>query len=71
MTRTELLKTLKKYGVESFDALGQKFDPNLHTALFQAPITGKEPGTVFDVQKAGYMIKDRVLRSAHVGVVKE
>ncbi|KAF9284807.1 Mitochondrial matrix cochaperone [Mortierella alpina] len=70
MTRDELLKTMKRYGVESFDPMNEKFDPNLHQANFQVPMPGKEPGTVFDVQKIGFMIKGRVLRPAQVGVVQ-
>ncbi|KAH7057749.1 co-chaperone GrpE [Linnemannia elongata] len=70
MTRDELLKTFKRYGVESFDPMNEKFDPNLHQANFQVPMPGKEPGTVFDVQKIGFMIKGRVLRPAQVGVVQ-
>jgi len=70
MTRDELLKTLKRYGVESFDPINEKFDPNMHQANFQVPMPGKEPGTVFDVQKIGFMLKGRVLRPAQVGVVQ-
>ncbi|KAF9158955.1 Mitochondrial matrix cochaperone [Actinomortierella ambigua] len=70
MTRDELLKTFKRYGVEPYDPINEKFDPNLHQANFQVPIPGKEAGTVFDVQKIGYMIKGRVLRPAQVGVVQ-
>ncbi|KAF9434029.1 Mitochondrial matrix cochaperone [Entomortierella beljakovae] len=70
MTRDELLKTLKRHGVESYDPINEKFDPNLHQANFQVPMPGKEPGTVFDVQKIGFTIKGRVLRPAQVGVVQ-
>ncbi|KAF9207813.1 Mitochondrial matrix cochaperone [Haplosporangium sp. Z 27] len=70
MTRDELLKTLKRHGVESYDPINEKFDPNLHQANFQVPIPGKEPGTVFDVQKIGFTLKGRVLRPAQVGVVQ-
>ncbi|KAI8911567.1 GrpE nucleotide exchange factor [Gorgonomyces haynaldii] len=70
LTRKELLKTFKHFGVEPYDPMGEKFDPNMHTALFQAPMADKEPGTVFHVTKVGYKIKDRVLRSAQVGVVQ-
>ncbi|KAF9119169.1 Mitochondrial matrix cochaperone [Mortierella sp. GBA39] len=70
MTRDELLKTFRRYGVESFDPMNEKFDPNMHQANFQVPMPGKEPGTVFDVQKIGFMIKGRVLRPAQVGVVQ-
>lgn len=71
MTETELLKILKRHGVERYSPEGEVFDPNLHQALFQAPMPDKEAGTVFSVQKAGFMLKDRVLRPAQVGVVAE
>lgn len=71
MTQRQLLQTLFKYHVKPFDPTGDKFDPNRHEALYQAPVPGKEPGTVLDCQKSGYMIKDRVLRAAQVGVVQD
>ncbi|KAI0636753.1 GrpE-domain-containing protein [Trametes polyzona] len=70
-TQRLLLHTLFKHHVKPYDPVGEKFDPNLHEALYQVPIPGKEPGTVFDCQKTGYMIKDRVLRAAQVGVVQD
>lgn len=71
MTHRLLLQTLFKYNVKPFDPTGDKFDPNRHEALYQAPIPGKEPGTIIDTQKIGYTIKDRTLRAAQVGVVAE
>ncbi|KDR81617.1 hypothetical protein GALMADRAFT_89758 [Galerina marginata CBS 339.88] len=71
MTQRLLLQTLFKYHVKPFDPTGDKFDPNHHEALYQAPVPGKEPGTIIDCQKIGYKIKDRVLRAAQVGVVQE
>jgi molecular chaperone GrpE len=71
ITQKQLLQTLFKYGVKPFDPTGDKFDPNRHEALYQAPIPGKEPGTVLECQKTGYTIKDRTLRAAKVGVVAE
>lgn len=71
MTHRLLLSTLFKYHVKAFDPTGEKFDPNRHEALYQAPISGKEPGTVLECQKTGYMIKDRLLRAAQVGVVQD
>lgn len=50
-----------KYG-----AVGDKFDPNLHDALFRIP-DANEPDTVGQIVKVGYKIKDRVLRPAQVG----
>jgi molecular chaperone GrpE len=70
MTEAELLKTLKRHGVEPFDALGAEFDPNWHQALFHVPVPDKTPGTVFQVEKRGFSINGRVLRPAQVGVVK-
>ncbi|KAI9466210.1 GrpE-domain-containing protein [Lactarius psammicola] len=71
MTQRLLLQTLFKYHVKPFDPTGDNFDPNRHEALYQAPVPGKEPGTVIDCQKIGYTIKDRVLRAAKVGVAQE
>ncbi|KAH8106841.1 GrpE-domain-containing protein [Cristinia sonorae] len=71
MTHRLLVQTLFKYNVKPFDPTGDVFDPNRHEALYQAPIPGKEPGTVLECQKIGYTIKDRVLRAAQVGVVQD
>ncbi|KZV64930.1 GrpE-domain-containing protein [Peniophora sp. CONT] len=71
LTHRQLLQTLFKYHVKPFDPVGDKFDPNRHEALYQAPVPGKEPGTVIDCQKIGFTIKDRVLRAAQVGVAQE
>ena len=71
MTSRLLLSTLSTYGVKPFDPTGEKFDPNHHEALYQAPVPGKEPGTVLECQKIGYTIKDRLLRAAQVGVVQD
>ena len=71
ITHRQLLQTLFKYGVKPFDPTGDKFDPNRHEALYQAPVPGKEPGTVLECQKAGFTIKDRTLRAAQVGVVAD
>ncbi|OZJ01742.1 hypothetical protein BZG36_05187 [Bifiguratus adelaidae] len=66
MTETELLKTLSRHGVERYWPEGEVFDPNLHQAVFQAPIADKTPGTIFAVQKAGFKMKSRVLRPAQM-----
>ncbi|CAO3620672.1 unnamed protein product [Mucor hiemalis] len=71
MTETELLKTLKRYDIVMDDPIDQEFDPNKHEAIFQAPVPDKKPGTIFVVQKVGYMMKNRTLRPAQVGVVAE
>lgn len=66
------MSTLKKHGLERFDPseAGEKFDPNKHEAVFQAPQAGKEEGGVFFTQQKGFLLNGRVLRAAKVGVVK-
>ncbi|KAE8256270.1 hypothetical protein A4X13_0g2751 [Tilletia indica] len=70
LTERSLLDMLKSHGVTEFDPTGEKFDPALHEALYQAPIPGKTPGTVLECSKRGYKIKNRILRPAQVGVVQ-
>jgi molecular chaperone GrpE len=70
MTQIELLKTLKRHGVEQINPIDQEFDPNQHQALYQAPIPGKEANSVFAVEKIGYTLNGRVIRPAQVGVVQ-
>ncbi|PWN53271.1 GrpE-domain-containing protein [Violaceomyces palustris] len=70
LTSKSLLDTLKTHGVTQFDPTGEKFDPKEHEALYQAPVPGKEPGSVLECSKVGYRIKDRLLRAAEVGVVQ-
>jgi molecular chaperone GrpE len=68
LTERELLKVLEKHGVKKFDPLGEKFDPNLHQAMYQVPDPSRPAGTVAQVVQPGYMIGDRMLRPALVGV---
>ncbi|KAJ1923536.1 GrpE, mitochondrial [Tieghemiomyces parasiticus] len=70
LTQAELLKTLKRHGVEAFNPLDETFDPNLHQAMYQVTISGKEPGTVISVEKSGYTLHGRVMRPAQVGITK-
>ncbi|WFD27677.1 GrpE, mitochondrial [Malassezia nana] len=71
LTRKSISDMLRTHGIESFNPLGEKFDPKLHEALYQAPVPGKEPGSVLDCSKIGYMIKGKLLRAAQVGVVQD
>ncbi|CAI2184266.1 2896_t:CDS:2 [Funneliformis geosporum] len=71
LTETDLLTTLKRHGVEQINPLGEKFDPNVHEAVYQANIPDKEPGVIFNVQKVGYTLFGRVIRPPQVGVVKD
>ncbi|XP_047065393.1 grpE protein homolog 2, mitochondrial-like [Lolium rigidum] len=70
MTDKQLGEVFKKFGVEKFDPLNEKFDPERHCAIFQMPDTSKPSGTVTAVVKVGYMLHDRVLRPAEVGVTE-
>ncbi|KAF1999140.1 GrpE nucleotide exchange factor [Amniculicola lignicola CBS 123094] len=72
MTESILMSTLKKHGLERFDPSveGEKFNPNVHEAVFQTPQPDKEDGSVFYTQQKGFLLNGRVLRAAKVGVVK-
>jgi GrpE len=65
MTEDVLLKTLQKHGVERYDPSatnGEKFDPELHEAMFLAPKPDAEDGTVMHTQRKGIMLNGRVIR---------
>jgi molecular chaperone GrpE len=68
LTERELLKTLEKHGVRKIAPDGQKFDPNLHQAMFEIPNADLPKGTVVQTVQAGFVIGERVLRPALVGV---
>jgi molecular chaperone GrpE len=70
LTERELLKALEKNGVRQFTPQSEKFDPNLHQAMFEIPDATVPAGSVAQVVQPGYMIGDRVLRPALVGVSK-
>src|ERR671916_2002608 len=70
LTERDLLKTLERHGVKRLDPQGQKFDPNLHQAMFEVPNPDVPNGTVVQVVQSGYVIGERVLRPALVGVAK-
>jgi molecular chaperone GrpE len=70
LTERSLLNTLEKNGVKKFDPQGEKFDPNFQQAMYEVPDPSVPAGTVVQVVQAGYMIGERVLRPALVGVSK-
>jgi len=70
LTERSLLNALGKNGVKKFDPSGEKFDPNFQQAMYEVPDASVPPGTVVQVVQAGYMIGERVLRPALVGVSK-
>jgi len=67
-TERELLRVFENNGIRKIEPLHQKFDPNLHEVLFEAPAEGKAPGTIIQVVEPGYIIHERLLRPARVGV---
>jgi molecular chaperone GrpE len=69
-TERELLGALEKHGIRRVDPKGERFDHNLHQAIFEAENTGQPAGTVVQVLQPGYVIHDRLLRPAMVGVAK-
>ena len=70
LTERELLKALEKHGVTKLDPQGQKFDPHRHQAMFEVPDPNVPSGTVVQVVQPGYLIGERVLRPALVGIAK-
>ncbi|ANQ08327.1 GrpE protein-like protein [Plasmodium coatneyi] len=70
MTETILHNIFNKYGIDKYDPINEKFNPLFHEALFEINDSTKEKGTVATVVQQGYKIKDRILRAAKVGVVK-
>jgi molecular chaperone GrpE len=70
LTERELLKALEKNGVRQFTPQGEKFDPNRHQAMYEVPDASVPAGSVVQVVQPGYMIGERVLRPAFVGVSK-
>ncbi len=70
MTERELINMLERYDITRLDAKGEQFDPNKHQAMYEVPNDEVEAGTCVDVVQAGYMIGERVLRPALVGVSK-
>jgi molecular chaperone GrpE len=69
-TGRELDSVFAKNGITRIAAMGMPLDPNQHQAMVEIPTTDAEPGTIVAEMQAGYMIKDRLLRPALVGVAK-
>ena len=70
-TQRELDKVFSQHGVTRIASVGLPLDPNQHQAMLEIPTAEHEPGTVVQEMMAGYMIKDRLLRPAMVGVAKK
>jgi molecular chaperone GrpE len=70
-TARELEAAFSRNGVERIKALGEELDPHRHQAMMEVPSEDAEPGTIVEEMQPGYMLKDRLLRPALVGVAKK
>ena len=70
-TERDLLAALARHKVTPLVPMGEKFDPNMHEAMFEAPGTGQENGTIIEIIETGYMMEERLLRPAKVGIAKD
>lgn len=70
-TQRELEKVFAQHGIGRIAAMGLPLDPNQHQAMLEVPSAEAEPGTVVQEMQSGWMIKDRLLRPAMVGVARK
>ncbi|MEC9367256.1 MAG: nucleotide exchange factor GrpE [Pseudomonadota bacterium] len=70
VTERELLNVMERHGIARIDPKGERFDPNMHQAMFEVADASVPEGTIVQVAQPGYVIADRVLRPALVGVSK-
>ena len=70
-TARELEQVFTRHGVSRIDAVGQPLDPHRHQAMMEVPSDEAEPGTIVQEMQPGYMLKDRLLRPALVGVARK
>lgn len=69
LTQRELLNVFSRHGIVSVKpAVGEKFDPQQHEAMFEAPVPGTTAGDIIQVMSEGFLLHDRLLRPAKVGV---
>ena len=67
----EIITTFEKHNLKQIRPLGEKFDYNFHQAMFEVPTNDSEPGTVVEVSQNGYLLHDRLVRPAMVGISKK
>ena len=69
LTMREVVNVFKKHGIEAISPeIGERFDPQNHEAMFEAPVPGTKAGDIIQVMTEGLMLHDRLLRPAQVGV---
>ena len=67
----EMINSFEKHNIKQISPLGEKFDYNLHQAMFEVPTNEEEPGYVVEVSQKGYLLYDRLVRPAMVGISKK
>ena len=67
----EIVTTLEKNNIKQISPLGEKFDYNFHQAMFEIPTNDYDPGLVVEVSQNGYLLYDRLVRPAMVGISKK
>ena len=70
MISREMTNVLERHGITRIMPMGEKFDPNKHQAMFEVPTNDAEPGMIVQVAQSGWMLHDRLLSPAMVGVAK-
>ncbi len=68
---TVLLKTFDKHGIKKIEPMDEPFNPNFHEVMFESPGTGKPAGTIIQIIEPGYVLHDRLLKPARVGIAKD
>ena len=67
----EIINNFEKHNLKQINPLGEKFDYNFHQAMFEVPTNETEPGIVVEVSQKGYLLHDRLVRPAMVGISKK
>ncbi len=70
-TERDLIASMGRHKVSPVSPMGEKFDANIHEAMFEAPGTGQPAGTIIEVIETGYMMDERLLRPAKVGIARD
>ena len=70
-TERDLIASMGRHKVSPLSPIGEKFDANIHEAMFEAPGTGQPAGTIIEVIETGYIMDERLLRPAKVGIAKD
>lgn len=70
-TRREIDKVFEQHGIKRIASIGLPLDPNQHQAMIEVPCEDQDPGTIVQEMQSGWMIRDRLLRPAMVGVAKK